>query len=59
MPIVENIEQNSWTDGSIMLFGLFNDSKCFVKELESNFLELVLEYKDIKIVQYYLIILLF
>ena len=51
VPIVENIEQNSWTDGSIMLFGLFNDSKCFVKELESNFLELVLEYKDIKIVR--------
>ncbi|MGJ0361820.1 alginate lyase family protein [Aliarcobacter cryaerophilus] len=51
VPIVENIEQNSWNDGNIGLFGLFNDSKCFVKELESNFLELVLEYKDIKIVR--------
>lgn len=51
VPIVENIEQNSWSEGNIGLFGLFNESKCFVKDFGSNFLELVLEYKDIKIVR--------
>jgi hypothetical protein len=51
VPIVENIEQNSWSDGNIGLFGLFNESKCFVREYGSNFFELVLAYKDIKIVR--------
>ncbi|QOY52687.1 heparinase II/III family protein [Candidatus Sulfurimonas baltica] len=51
VPIVENIEQNSWNQGNIGLFCLFNESKCFVKNFGSNFIELVLEYKDIKIVR--------
>ena len=51
VPIVENIEQNSWSVGNIGLFGLFNESKCFVKEYESNFLELVIEYKDVKVLR--------
>ncbi len=51
VPIVGNIEQNSWSEGNIGLFGLFNDSKSFVRDFGNDFLELVLEYKDIKIMR--------
>ena len=51
VPIVENIEQNSWSEGNIGLFGLFKESKCFVRDFGNNFLELVVEYKDINIVR--------
>lgn len=51
VPIVEDIEQNSWIDGRYGLFGMKSQSKCFVKEYGSSFLELVLEYKDIKIMR--------
>lgn len=51
VPMVENIEQNSWSEGNIGLFWLFSESKCFVRDFGNDFLELVLEYKDIKIMR--------
>ncbi|NCB13024.1 MAG: hypothetical protein EOM78_15495, partial [Erysipelotrichia bacterium] len=59
VPIVGDAEQNSWSEGRIGLFGMFNESKCFVRDFltesakhkGNDFLELVVEYKDIKIVR--------
>ena len=51
LPVVGDTEQNSWTEGQIMLFSLFKDSDYFVKDFGSDFLELILEYKDVKIVR--------
>jgi hypothetical protein len=51
VPIVKDIEQNNWSEGGIGLFGMFNESKCFVSNYGNNFIELVLEYKDIKVVR--------
>jgi len=51
VPIVGNIEQNSWNKGKTGLFGLFKGSKCFVRDFGYNFIEIVLEYKDIKILR--------
>jgi len=51
VPLVLDIEQNGWREGSRGLFGLLNESKCFVRDFENNILELVLVYKDIMIVR--------
>jgi len=51
VPIVADIEQNNWCEGNIGLFGMFNESRCFVKSYEDNFIELVLEYKDVKVLR--------
>lgn len=51
VPIIEELEQHSWLDGNMGLFGLFNDSKCFVRDFGNDYLELVLEYKDVKVVR--------
>lgn len=51
VPIVADIEQNSWSQGSIGLFGMFNESRCFVRDYGNDYLELALEYKDVKVVR--------
>lgn len=51
VPIIESLEQNSWCEGGIGLFGMFNESKCFVRDYGNDYLELVLEYKDVKVVR--------
>ncbi len=51
VPVIDDIEQNSWTEGIIGLFHLFKNSECFVKDFGEHLFELVLEFKDIKIVR--------
>ena len=51
VPIVNNIEQNSWSEGKIGLFKLFKDSECYITDLDNYFLEMLLEYKYVKIVR--------
>lgn len=51
VPIFENLEQNSWIDGRAGLFNMKSNSKCFIKDIGNNFIELVLEYKDVKIIR--------
>ena len=47
VPIVRGVEQNSWGEGSIGLFGMFRNSECFVSDFNDDFIELVLRYKGI------------
>lgn len=50
-PIVEYLEQNSWGEGAIGLFGMFAECICEVADFGENFISLAAEYKDIKIVR--------
>ena len=51
VPIVEDLEQNSWGEGAIGLFGMFAECKCEVADFGENFISLAAEYKDIKIIR--------
>ena len=51
VPNVDEIEQNSWSDGRVGLFRMFRESKCSVVDFGNDFIELVLEYKGIRVVR--------
>ena len=51
VPIVNDIEHNSWNDGMNGLFMMNNNSNTYLKEYGTNFMELILEYKDIKVLR--------
>ena len=51
VPIVEDLEQNSWGEGAIGLFGMFAECRCEVADFGENFISLAAEYKDIKIIR--------
>ena len=42
------MEQNSWGEGSVGLFGMFMECQCFVVDYGENFISLTSEYKGIK-----------
>ena len=50
-PIVGDLEQNSWGEGAIGLFGMFAECRCEVADFRENFISLAAEYKDIKIIR--------
>ena len=51
VPIVEDLEQNSWGEGAIGLFGIFSECRCEVVDFGENFISLVAEYKGVKIIR--------
>lgn len=50
-PIVGDLEQNSWGEGAIGLFGMFSECRCEVVDFGENFISLVAEYKGVKIIR--------
>lgn len=55
VPIVENIEQNKLGNLRSELFGLQNNSICYIKDFGYGFIELIIKYKNIKIVRRFVI----
>ena len=51
VPIIENHEQNHWIDGYRGLFHLMQNSTYFVKDFGRNFLEIVLEFNNFRIMR--------
>ena len=51
VPIVEDLEQNSWGEGAIGLFGMFAECGCEVADFGENFISLAAEYKGVKIIR--------
>ena len=51
VPIVGNLEQNSWGEGAIGLFGMFAECRCEVVDFGENFIILAAEYKGVKIIR--------
>ena len=51
VPIVEDLEQNSWGEGAIGLFGMFSECRCEVVDFGENFISLATEYKGVKIIR--------
>ena len=51
MPIVEDLEQNSWGKGAIGLFEMFAECSCEVVDFGENFISLAAEYKGVKIIR--------
>ncbi len=51
VPIVGDLEQNSWGEGAIGLFGMFAECRCEVADFGENFISLAAEYKDVKIIR--------
>ncbi|OCL98222.1 Heparinase II/III-like protein [Aliarcobacter thereius] len=49
VPVVEDTEQNSWYDGNIGLFAMKKECECFAVDFGDDFIELMLEYKNIQI----------
>ena len=50
-PIVGDLEQNSWGEGAIGLFGIFAECRCEVADFGENFISLAAEYKGVKIIR--------
>lgn len=50
-PIVDDLEQNSWGEGAIGLFGMFSECRYEVVDFGENFISLVTEYKGVKIIR--------
>ena len=50
-PIVGDLEQNSWGEGAIGLFGIFAECICEVADFGENFISLATEYKGVKIIR--------
>ena len=48
---MDDLEQNSWGEGAIGLFGMFAECRCEVAEFRENFISLVAEYKGVKIIR--------
>ncbi|WP_211436451.1 alginate lyase family protein [Campylobacter mucosalis] len=55
VPIVDNIEQNGWLDGAQGLFSMFKNTSCKILSLNSNSVQILLEYDDIKIIREFVI----
>ena len=51
VPIVEDLEQNSWGKGAIGLFEMFAECRCEVVDFGENFISLAAEYKGVKIIR--------
>ncbi|WP_306529123.1 alginate lyase family protein, partial [Campylobacter sp.] len=51
VPIIGDLEQNSWGEGAIGLFGMFSECRCEVAEFRENFISLAAEYKGVKIIR--------
>ena len=51
VPIVGDLEQNSWGEGAIGLFGMFAECRCEVADFGENFISLAAEYKGVKIIR--------
>ena len=51
VPIVGDLEQNSWGEGAIGLFGMFSECRCEVADFGENFISLTAEYKGVKIIR--------
>ena len=51
VPIVDDLEQNSWGEGAIGLFGMFAECRCEVVDFGENFISLAAEYKGVKIIR--------
>ena len=51
VPIIGDLEQNSWGEGVIGLFGMFAECRCEVVDFGENFISLAAEYKGVKIIR--------
>ena len=51
VPIIGDLEQNSWGEGIAGLFGMLAECRCFVADFGENFISLAAEYKGVKIVR--------
>ena len=51
VPIIGDLEQNSWGKGAIGLFGMFSECRCEVVDFGENFISLAAEYKGVKIIR--------
>ena len=51
VPIIDDLEQNSWGEGLVGLFGMFMECQCFVIDFRENFISLAAVYKGVKIVR--------
>ena len=51
VPIIGDLEQNSWGEGAIGLFGMFAECRCEVADFGENFISLAAEYKGVKIIR--------
>ena len=51
VPIIDELEQNSWGEGLVGLFGMFMKCQCFVIDFRENFISLAAVYKGVKIVR--------
>ena len=51
VPIISDLEQNSWGEGAIGLFGMFAECICEVADFGENFISLAAEYKGVKIIR--------
>ncbi len=50
-PIIGDLEQNSWGEEAIGLFGMFAECRCEVADFGKNFISLAAEYKCVKIMR--------
>ena len=51
VPIIGDLEQNSWGEGAIGLFGMFAECRCEVADFGEKFISLAAEYKGVKIIR--------
>ena len=51
VPIIGDLEQNSWGEGIAGLFSMLADCRCFVADFGENFISLAAEYKGVKIMR--------
>ena len=51
VPIIGDLEQNSWGEGMAGLFGMLAECRCFVADFGEYFISLAAEYKGIKIMR--------
>ena len=51
VPIIGDLEQNSWGEGIAGLFGMLAECRCFVTDFGENFISLAAEYKGVKIMR--------
>ena len=51
VPIIGDLEQNSWGEGIAGLFGMLAECRCFVADFGENFISLAAEYKGVKIMR--------
>jgi len=54
VPMIDNLEQNSWSECSAGLFSMFIESELIIENFNKNFIKFVLRYKDVIVARSFL-----